>query len=94
MNLGDEPKRKIVLPDPGALHSYVALDRRGGWVMLENNCQCELCRSVWGNPERKEQQAKLTRIEDKILASFMAPYPSVLILNSAKVAVEALYENH
>lgn len=61
--------------------------------MLKNNCQCEFCRLVWGEPERKDQD-KLTRIEDKILASFMDPYPSVLILNSAKVAVEALYENH
>ena len=61
--------------------------------MLKNNCQCELCRSVWGEPARREQTT-LTRIEAAILASFNAPYPSVLTLSPAKVAVEALYENN
>lgn len=85
--------------------------------MLENNCQCDLCRSVWGGagymknielcaddeewgfpavgePAHKEEQDKLTRIEAAILASFSAPYPSILTLTPAKVGVEALYENN
>lgn len=62
--------------------------------MLKNNCQCDLCRSVWGAPAHKGGQDKLTRIEAAILASFSAPYPSILTLTPAKVAVEALYENN
>lgn len=59
--------------------------------MLKNNCQCELCRSVWGEPERKEP-AELTRVEAAIVASFVSPYPAVLTLNPAKI--EAMYENN
>lgn len=46
--------------------------------MLKNNCQCDLCRSVWGEPAHKEEQDKLTRTEDRIAASFEPPYPSIL----------------
>lgn len=61
--------------------------------MLENNCQCELCRSVWG-ARACEMRDKLARIEAAILDSFQVPYPSVLTLNLPKIAVEALYENN
>ena len=61
--------------------------------MLKNNCQCELCRSVWGELENMGQ-TPLTRIEAAILASFAAPYPSVLTLNPAKVEIEDPYENN
>ena len=61
--------------------------------MLKNNCQCELCRSVW-EVGACEERDKLTRIEAAIPASFLVPYPSVLTLTPAKVEIEALYENH
>lgn len=61
--------------------------------MLKNNCQCELCRSVWGVGARKDRD-KLTRIEAAILASFLVPCPSILTLNPTKVEIEALYENN
>lgn len=62
-------------------------------MMLENNCQCELCRSIWGAGACKDRD-KLTRIEAAIRASFLVPYPSILTLNLAKVEIEALYENN
>lgn len=59
--------------------------------MLENNCQCELCRSVWGAGTCEERD-KLTRIEAAILASFEVPPLSRL--HSIKDIVEASHENN
>lgn len=60
--------------------------------MLKNNCLCDLCRSVWGEPARKEGQDKLTHIEAAIRASFeVTPLP---LLYSTKDIAEALYENN
>lgn len=69
--------------------------------MLKNNCQCELCRSVWEgagymkNTELcadDEERDKLTRIEAAIRASFQVPPLS--LLHSTKDIAEAPHENN
>lgn len=59
--------------------------------MLKNNCQCELCRSVWGAGACEERD-KLTRIEVAIRASF--EIPPLSRLHSTKDIVEAPHENN
>lgn len=60
-------------------------------MMLKNNCQCELCRSVWGVGACEERD-KLTHIEAAIRASFEVPPFSPL--HAIKDPVEAPHENN
>lgn len=58
--------------------------------MLENNCQCELCRSVWGDGGSMKNVELCTDDGEWVDEAYPSAYVELTILNS----LEALYENN
>lgn len=58
--------------------------------MLENNCQCELCRSVWEGGGYMKNVELCADDEEWVDEAYPSAYVELTILNT----LEALYENN